>query len=168
PPFVRGYAKRVGAGAFLLPVGAFKCLQSIAGWSHGRCLVLVADKGEPALSFDEPQLQRHGGISARVNFDALRAWWGWRPFLSSGEAELGFYALAQGVTSLPQTRFAWAEAFGTAGPLAKLRALDALLAQPQSAVTLLQTLAEWQFDPDVFVRMAEPFRSMQLTPDECA
>jgi hypothetical protein len=170
PPFVRGYAKRVGSGAFMVPVGAFRCLQRIASWSSGRCLVLVADKGEASLSFSgETQLQRHGGgISARVNFDALKAWWGWRPFLSSGDAELGFYGLASGATSLAQTRFAWAEVFGSAGPLAELRALDAFLAAPQSPIALLAMLEAWEFDPDVFVRMAEPLRGSTFQPLEVA
>jgi hypothetical protein len=170
PPFVRGYAPRVGEGRFLLPVGAFKCLERVTAWSHGRTLVLVADKGEPNVPAGPLKLQRHGGVSAMVNFDALKAWWGWRPWLSSGEAELGFYALAQGLPSLPQTRAVWSATFLVESPLQKLRALDLLLASQQPVSVLLQALAAWDYDPDVLVRLAEPLRAQapHLHTSECA
>jgi tetratricopeptide (TPR) repeat protein len=141
--------------------------------------VLVADKGEPGLASmprgAEPRVQRHGGgVAAMVNFDAVRAWWGWRPFLASAnvDPELGFYALAQGLlpSALPFTRAAWAATLGTHSPLEELRALDALLETPQPAIALLSTLEDWGFDPDVFVRMAEPLRALSATlgPAACA
>jgi len=143
--------------------------------------VLVADKGEPDLEavhrngLGEPRVQRHGGgLAALVNFDAVRAWWGWRPFLKSAhtDSELAFYALAQGLgrAALGATRAAWADTLGTQSPLEELRALDALLAAEQPAIALLTTLEEWAFDPDVFVRMAEPLRAQAATlgPAGCA
>ncbi|MBL8957182.1 MAG: hypothetical protein JNK82_40790 [Myxococcaceae bacterium] len=174
PAFVRGYAPRVGEGGFMLPVGALQCLKRVTEWSTGRCLVLAADKGEPDVAAVQaggsPKLQRHGGISAMVNFDAIRAWWGWRPFLRSAQAEpdLGFYALAQGLKALPVTRMTWSASFGAESLLHRLRELDALLQGEASVPQLLQALAAWRFDPDVFVRMAEPLRASKPTPEEAA
>lgn len=174
PAFVRGYAPRVGEGGFMIPTGALTCLKRVGAWSHGRCLVLVADKGEPSVAAVQaggtPKLQRHGGISAMVNFDAIRAWWGWRPFFASANAEpdLGFYGLAQGLKPLAVTRATWSMTFGAESLLHRLRELDALLQYPQPVKRLLEVLAAWRFDPDVLVRMAEPLRASQLTADECA
>lgn len=174
PAFVRGYAPRVGEGVFMVPSGALKCLARVGGWAHGRCLVLAADKGEPDVAAVQtggnPKLQRHGGISAMVNFDAVRAWWGWRPFLRSAQAEpdLGFYALAQGLQPLAVTRGTWSATLGAESLLHRLRELDALLQYPQPVKRLLEVLDAWRFDPDVFVRMAEPLRASEPTPEECA
>lgn len=175
PSFVRGYAPRVGEGVFMVPVGAIACLQRVTAWASGRCLVLAADKGEPdataVQSGGTPKLQRHGGISAMVNFDALRAWWGWRPFLRSAHAEpdLGFYALAQGLAMLAATRGTWSSTLGAESPLQRHRQLDRLLAQSQPAPVLLETLALWGHDPDIFVRMAEYLRQQapQLEAGVC-
>src|SRR6185436_7595337 len=83
PLFVRGYAPRVQEGSFLVPTGALECLKRVSEWANGRCLFLASDKGEPDVATMQlggaPKLQRHGGISAMVNFDAIRCFWGWRP-----------------------------------------------------------------------------------------
>ena len=174
PAFVRGYAPRVGEGVFMIPTGALTCFKHATAWSKGRCLFLAADKGEPDVAAVQaggsPKLQRHGGISAMVNFDALRAWWGWRPLLTSAhaEADLGFYAFAQGLKTLAVTRATWSTTFGAESLLHRLRELDALLQQPQSVRRLLEVLGAWRFDPDVLVRMAEPLRGAQLRPEDCA
>jgi len=174
PPFVRGYAPRVGEGVFMVPAGALECLKRVGEWTKGRCLVLVADKGEPDVAAVQaggsPKLQRHGGISAMVNFDALRAWWGWRPYLRSAHAEpdLGFYALAQGLKAMAVTKATWSATLGAESLLHRLRELDSLLQYPQPLPALLHTLASWRFDPDVFVRMAEPLRAAKPTAEECA
>lgn len=174
PPFVRGYAPRVGEGVFMIPTGALRCLERVTEWSHGRCLVLASDKGEPDVHAVQagasPKLQRHGGISAMVNFDAIRAWWGWRPLLRSAHAEpdLGFYALAQGLETIAATRATWSGTLGAESLLHRLRELDALLQYPQEAGVLLRALAQWCFDPDVFVRMAEPLRAARCDAAGCA
>jgi hypothetical protein len=176
PAFVRGYAPRIGEGGFMIPVGAIEALKRVARWAGGRLLVLVADKGEPEAGAVQaggsPKLQRHGGgVSALVNFDALRAFWGWRPFLQSAHAEpdLGFYALAQGLAQLPTTRAVWSATLGAESLLHRLRQLDRLLAIEQPVSTLLAALEAWGFDPDVFVRMAEPLRKLgpTLSAQEC-
>jgi hypothetical protein len=173
PPFVRGYAPRIREGVFMIPTGALQCLHRVSAWSQGRCLVLVADKGEPDVNAVQaggsPKLQRHGGVSAMVNFDALRAFWGWRPFFRSAHAEpdLGFYALAQGLHPIAATRATWSSTLGAESLLQRLRDLDALLQYPQPVAVLLRALAAWGYDPDVFVRMAEPFRSLTYTAAEC-
>jgi len=158
----------------MVPTGAMKALQRVTEWSKGRCLVLAADKGEPDVravqAGGSPKLQRHGGISAMVNFDAVRAWWGWRPFLKSAHAEpdLGFYALAEGLRPIAATRATWSGTLGAESLLHRQRALDSLLQYAQEVPVLLKALDGWGYDADVFVRMAERFREASITAEQCA
>lgn len=169
PGFVRGYAASLGADAtFFLPTGAFACLQRLATLSPGGLVVLVADKGErtraQVLERAVPRLARHGSASANVNFDALRAWWGPRPFLlSAGDIDFSLALLQSG---LPQAataavRGAFEAAFVARGPLERLALLDGALAEGTSAPLglLLSLLERSHFDPDAFLRMAPVLRA---------
>ncbi|HET6975850.1 MAG TPA: SAM-dependent methyltransferase [Pyrinomonadaceae bacterium] len=73
---LRGYAANVRDGAFLFPVGALRCLETLGEISDGRFMLLTADKGfHRAESFARqrpPSLVRHAGcFSLDVNFHAL-------------------------------------------------------------------------------------------------
>jgi RimJ/RimL family protein N-acetyltransferase len=73
---LRGYGASVRDGAFLFPVGALRCLETLGEISDGQFMLLTADKGfHRAESFARqrpPSLVRHAGcFSLDVNFHAL-------------------------------------------------------------------------------------------------
>lgn len=81
--FTRAYLRRLGEGRAFLPVGAFDLVRALERRLDGPALLLLADKMATTLSAaregERPRLVRHGaGASVLVNFDALRAWLGWR------------------------------------------------------------------------------------------
>lgn len=169
PAFVRGYAAAGPEGAFFIPVGAIDCLRSLAGLGGGRLLCLAGDKGPRTLeqlrAAPPPALARHGSVSASVNFHALRAWAGWRPWLEARAPDpaFGVYGVAQGwaARSLEATSAGFAEAFGAGAPLVQERALQALLDTTGAAAAeaLLGALAAHHFSPDALVRMAPLLRA---------
>jgi hypothetical protein len=165
--FVRGYAPSAPEGPWLLPVGAFACLRTLAAVGGGRFFCLAADKGartrEQLLALPFPPLARHGSVSASVNFHALRAWAGFRPWMeaASPEAALGVYGVGQGWRALPRTRSAFGVCFGGGNPLSaelKLQAVEALgtAAEPQA---LLSALAPQRGSPDALLRLSDALRA---------
>ncbi|HZI47964.1 MAG TPA: SAM-dependent methyltransferase, partial [Pyrinomonadaceae bacterium] len=73
---LRGYGESVRDGAFLFPVGALQCLETLGEISNGRFLLLTADKGfhraEAFARQRRPSLVRHAGsFSLYVNFHAI-------------------------------------------------------------------------------------------------
>ncbi len=167
PPAVVGYAAHLGSGRFLWPSGAIACMRAIAGPLRRPHLWLVADKGPAALAQlrgrDTASLARHGCISASVNFDALRAWAGWRAFFAPQlpEMRFGAYALVQGLgrRSVPALARAWGESTGLNLALQAEILLEELGAEPAVTVPqLLQALAFTRFDPDALLRLSARFR----------
>jgi len=70
------YGASVRDGAFLFPVGAMQCVETLGELSRGQFMLLVADKGfhnvEAFAGQRRPSLIRHGGcFSLDVNFHAL-------------------------------------------------------------------------------------------------
>jgi RimJ/RimL family protein N-acetyltransferase len=70
------YRANVRDGAFLFPVGAMQCVETLGELSRGRFMLLVADKGfhnvEAFAGQRRPSLIKHGGcFSLDVNFHAL-------------------------------------------------------------------------------------------------
>jgi hypothetical protein len=166
---VRGYAASLGADAtFFVPTGALACLQRLCAMAPGGLLVLAADKGERTREQVRarvvPKLARHGCISVNVNFDALRAWWGFRPFLlSAGEVDFSLAALLSGLhaEATVAVRAAFSRAFIERAPLERLSLLDEALAEGASTPlgVLLVLLERSGFDPDAFLRMAPVLRA---------
>ena len=61
---------------FLIPVGAFRCIQRFLHMSHSNLLVISGDKGyshpEAFHSLDPPHLAVHGSFSFMVNYHAVQ------------------------------------------------------------------------------------------------
>jgi hypothetical protein len=159
---VAGYAAGFSSGRFLWPAGSIACIQAISARLRRPHLWLAADKGPAVRAQIEGQdtatLARHGCVSASVNFDALRAWAGWRPFLAPAVPEMRFgaYALVQGVPSgaVPSLRAAWGEAAAHNLPLQAEVLLEQLAASDATVPHLLQALAFTRFDPDALLRVS--------------
>lgn len=176
--FVRGYSPSVPEGPFLVPTGAFACLRSVQRLGGGRALCLVADKGpRTALQLAAapfPPLARHGCVSAAVNFHALRAWVGWRPWLEAEapQPDFGVYGVGLGLREdrLGATRAAFAHHFGRGAPLTDERALEEAVARAEAvrAEQLVATLAAQGFSPDAFLRLAAALRARaaELAPEQ--
>lgn len=62
--------------AFLMPLGAFQCIENLKKFTNGPLMFLVSDKGltdKDLFEEDEdPDISFHGSVSMMVNFDALR------------------------------------------------------------------------------------------------
>jgi len=167
PPSVVGYAAALGAGRFLWPTGSIGCVQAIAAQLRRPHLWLVADKGPAALAQlqgeDTASLARHGCVSASVNFDALRAWAGWRPFLAPAVPQMRFgaYAMVQGLPaeSVSALRAAWSESAAHNFPLQAEVLLDQLASSEATVSQLLQALAFTHFDPDALLRVSALLRA---------
>ncbi|HHG85609.1 MAG TPA: hypothetical protein ENJ82_12750 [Bacteroidetes bacterium] len=75
---LENYRQTLGEGTFTFPVGGMRSLEFLASLSQSGCFMLAADKGPnllPALrSGQHEQLDKHGAISASVNFHALAQW----------------------------------------------------------------------------------------------
>lgn len=174
--FVRGYARSVPEGPFLVPTGAFACLGALQRLGGGRALCLIADKGprtaEQLCAAPFPPLARHGSVSAAVNFHALRAWAGWRPWLEAAAPapDFGVYGVGLGHSEvgLRATRAAFDRSFGGGAPLTDQRALEAAVAGAESlpAEQLVAALAAQRFAPDAFLRLAGALRARaaELSP----
>ena len=166
PPPVRGYAAGLRGGRLLWPTGAIACVQAIAARLGRPHLWLVADKGPATRAQVEGQdtatLARHGCVSASVNFDAVRAWAGWRPFFVPAVAELRFgaYGLVQGLArgGVPALTAAWSASAAHNLPLQAEVLLEQLSTADVSVPQLLQALAFTRFDPDALLRLAAPLR----------
>ncbi len=166
-----GYAARIGQGRFLWPTGALACIQAVTARLRGPLLWLLADKGpasiEQVAGQDTATLARHGCISASVNFDAIRAWAGWRPFFAPAvpNQRFGAYAMVEGLSrsALPALSAAW----NASASLNLSLQAEVLLEQlPLGARTLpqvLQALAFTRFDPDALVRVSAQLRSLLST-----
>jgi hypothetical protein len=163
-PGVLGYSHRVGSGRFLWPSGPLACVQAVAKQLRRPQLWLIADKGpgtlEQVRGQDTTDLARHGCISAMVNFDALRAWAGWRPFLApeAVETRFGMYGWVEGWRRTPRLRKAWKESGEANLPLQALSLLDQLATEASTLPQLLQALAFTRFDPDTLVRISALLR----------
>lgn len=167
---VAGYAASLGAGRFLWPAGAIACLEAIGAQLKRPHLWLVADKGPAAVeqlkNADTVHLARHGCVSASVNFDALRAWAGWRLFLAPAAAEerFGAYGLVQGLPTARALRAAWAGAPVENLALQAEVMLEQLGGLQPTLPMLLQALAFTRFDPDALVRLSALLRERLPAP----
>lgn len=163
-PPVLGYAARVGSGRFLWPTGPIASLSALAARLRRPHLWLIADKGpataDEVRGQDTASLAKHGCVSALVNFDALRAWAGWRPFLGPAQAQMRFgaYALVQGLREVPQLREAWQESAAANLPLQAVKLFEQLAAEPAALPQLLQALAFTRFDPDSLLKITASLR----------
>lgn len=164
PPPVAGYVARLGSGRFLWPTASVACIGAIARAVRRPHLWLIADKG-PAVGStiqgaDTATLARHGCVSASVNFDALRAWAGWRPFFGPAvpNERFGVYGLVQGTRSVEALRAAWDGSVGQNLALQAEVLLEQVAKSDAEVPQLLQALAFTQFDPDALLRLAGPLR----------
>jgi hypothetical protein len=166
--FARSTAATLGDGHFLVPTGAFACLAALERLAAGRLLSLWVDKGPrtPAQLREVPfpGLARHGCVSGSVNFQALRAWAGWRPWLEpeTPRAELGTYGLVSGVAArkFPRTFAAFRQVLGRNQPWAAYEAVNQVEADAGASLeALLHALEETRWSPDAFVRLAGALRA---------
>lgn len=62
--------------AFLMPIGAFQCIENLKKFTKGPVMFLVSDKGVTDRDLfeedEDPDISFHGSVSMMVNFDALR------------------------------------------------------------------------------------------------
>lgn len=174
PAALTGYAARIGSGRFLWPTRSLQAVNAIAAWVRRPHLWLIADKGPAALAAisgrDSIALARHGCVSASVNFDAVRAWAGWRPFFMPFEAtdRFGVYGLVQGTRDATAVARAWDASVGQNAALQAEVLLEQLVTTNAPLPQLLQALAFTRFDPDALLRLAAPMRALlsAATPGE--
>lgn len=73
---LQAYETECENAAFLMPVGAFQCIENFRQFTKGPVIFLVSDKGvtDKELFEDDqdPDISFHGSVSMMVNFDALR------------------------------------------------------------------------------------------------
>ncbi len=165
PPALAGYAARVGSGRFLWPTRSLAAVNAIAARLRRPHLWLIADKGPAALAAisgrDSIALARHGCVSASVNFDAVRAWAGWRPFLAPFEStdRFGVFGLVQGTRDVGPLARAWESSVGQNAALQAEVLLEQLVTASAPVPQLLQALAFTRFDPDALLRVAGLLRA---------
>ena len=164
-PALHGYGAHLGAGRFLWPTGALACLNAFAALLGRPHLWLIADKGPGTAGQvrgqDTAQLAKHGCISAMVNFDALRAWAGWRPFFApaSIQPRFGLYGLVQGTCAVTALRQAWEQTVAANTPLQALVLLEEVDTDEATLEELLRALAFTRFDPDSLLRISGRLRA---------
>jgi tetratricopeptide (TPR) repeat protein len=107
-------AEEIQNGTFMLPIGAFDCLEEINSWTEQPMFMLVTDKGYPKVADYQdrgpPTLIQHGCFSFNLNFVALQKWF---------EAKAGFAFLPSCRDGLIETA-----AFATHHSSASLSALQ--------------------------------------------
>jgi SAM-dependent methyltransferase len=154
----------------LLPVGGFEFLRATEAALHAPALLLLADKGsltlEDSREPDPPRLARHGeGTSAWVNFDALRAWLGWRGWRVAPGSEPAF---AIGATGL-KGRVALEGLFdGVEHPLAAQRKVTALRHEGEAGspgADWWERVASLPPDGDTLLELADALCTTPLPPD---
>lgn len=111
----RDLAKEIQDGTFMLPVGAFACLEELQTWTTKPISLLVTDKGYPnAEDYKDrgpPTLIQHGCFSFNLNFVALRKWFqhhsgtAFLPRCRDGLIETALFASDNSQQSLPATQF---------------------------------------------------------------
>jgi len=73
---LKAYEEECENAAFLMPLGAFQCIENVKKLTKGPILFLVSDKGVTDKDLfeenEDPDISFHGSISMMVNFDALR------------------------------------------------------------------------------------------------
>jgi SAM-dependent MidA family methyltransferase len=73
---LRDYESESENMAFLLPLGAFQCIENLKRFAKGPLMLLVSDKGITDKDLfeesEDPDISFHGSVSMMVNFDALR------------------------------------------------------------------------------------------------
>ncbi len=162
PPRLASYARSLGSGRFVWPSGALRCLERFA---EGPLLFVFADKAiatrERLAAFEPVPLVRHGSVSVSVNVHALRAAWGWHPFLEPKPAAevFGVYACARGLSKrqLPRSVAQYEATFARSPALRLLSLVDeAARTRPLDPARALELLVVSGFDPDVFLRLAAP------------
>jgi hypothetical protein len=123
---LRAYGERLGDTSILFPSGPLTCIRNLMELSHGRMLLLSADKGynseQDLIDQSDFYIVVHGGFSFRVNYNALG-----RYLTSIGGATLeaptldtifliaGFLAGGD-EHDFPETAFAFREAIAGFGP----------------------------------------------------
>lgn len=166
-----GTARRSPRARVLLPVGGFEFLRATEAALDAPALLLLADKGsltlEDSREPDPPRLARHGeGTSAWVNFDALRAWLGWRGWRVAPGSEPAF---AIGATVL-KGRVALDGLFdGVEHPLAAQRTVTALRHEGEAgspAADWWERVASLTPDGDALLELADALCAAPLPPDD--
>lgn len=73
---LQAYEAECENAAFLIPLGAFQCIENLKKFTQGPLMFLVSDKGVTDKDLfeenDDPDISFHGSVSMMVNFDALR------------------------------------------------------------------------------------------------
>lgn len=73
---LQAYEAECENAAFLMPIGAFQCIENLKKFTKGPVMFLVSDKGITDLDLfeenEDPDISFHGSVSMMVNFDALR------------------------------------------------------------------------------------------------
>lgn len=73
---LKAYEAECENTTFLMPLGAFQCIENIKKLTKGPVMFLVSDKGLTDKDLfeenDDPDISFHGSVSMMVNFDALR------------------------------------------------------------------------------------------------
>ena len=73
---LQAYEAECENAAFLMPLGAFQCIENLKKFTKGPVMFLVSDKGvtdKELFEEDEnPDISFHGSVSMMVNFDALK------------------------------------------------------------------------------------------------
>lgn len=100
-------------GTFMLPTGAFECLEQLQSWANQPLMLLVTDKGyvkvEEYRDRGPPTLTQHGCFSFNLNFVALQKWFESNSGLSllpkrrDGLIEMASFATQHSRDALPFT-----------------------------------------------------------------
>ncbi len=73
---LQAYEVECENAAFLMPLGAFQCIENLRKFTQQPVIFLVSDKGVTDKSLfdpdEDPDISFHGSVSMTVNFDALR------------------------------------------------------------------------------------------------
>lgn len=157
--FAARYAARLPPGRAFVPVGAFDLVQALERATRRPTLLLLADKGPSAraevLEGHRSRLVRHGqGASVAVNFDAFRAWLGWRGWWVAPGATVDFTVGAT-VLHRGRGRFdAVAQALATGpSPLAAQQQVTAL--RGADAEALVAGVLAMRPEGDVVLELAD-------------
>lgn len=159
---LQAYEAECENAAFLMPLGAFQCIENLKKFTQGPLMFLVSDKGLTDKSlFDEnenPDISFHGSVSMMVNFDALRRYTELcaGTCLLMGDKGADFQVanfIFHADYRIPNTRYAFANSFSCFSPqdLFDICYVDDELIKSfkslESIVNILN-LAEW--DPNIF------------------
>jgi len=159
---LKAYEAECENAAFLMPVGAFACIENLMKFTQGPLMFLVSDKGVTDKDLfeddEDPDISLHGSVSMMVNFDALRRYTelcGGKSLLM-GDKGAGFQVanfIFQTDYKIPHTTYAFANSLSGFSPQ-DLFDICYIEDEPITSFTSLEAivnilnLAEW--DPCIF------------------